>query len=408
MSLRTRVARWLLRGTHPRDPALAEWFGIANRSAAGVSVTDDAAMRVAAVYSCIRVLAETVAGLPLLVYRRKAGGGKERATDHWLYPVLHHAPNSWMTSFGWREMAMVHLCLRGATYARLAGDRRNLRLVPVHPDRIRRTVLDDSGRLTYAVARSNGTEEILLQEELLRIPFMTQDGIKPITPIQVQRESIGAAYGAADYGARFWANDARPSGGWIEMEGNFKDDDSAKSFRQKWQDAMSGENRHKTAFLPRGMKYHPLSLTMEDAQFLETRKFQRSEIAGIFRVPPHMIGDLDRSTNNNIEHQSIEFVMHSIRPWLVRWEQELARGLLTDAEQENYFVEFLVDGLLRGDATARSNYFRTAVLTGWLNRNEVREIENLNRAEGLDEYLTPLNMTPADLLADTIKGKLQQ
>lgn len=401
MSLRTRVARWLLRGTHPRDPALAEWLGIANRSAAGVSVTDDAAMRVAAVYSCIRVLAETVAGLPLLVYRRKAGGGKERATDHWLYPVLHHAPNSWMTSFGWREMAMVHLCLRGATYARLAGDRRNLRLVPVHPDRIRRTVLDDSGRLTYAVARSNGTEEILLQEELLRIPFMTQDGIKPITPIQVQRESIGAAYGAADYGARFWANDARPSGGWIEMEGNFKDDDSAKSFRQKWQDAMSGENRHKTAFLPRGMKYHPLSLTMEDAQFLETRKFQRSEIAGIFRVPPHMIGDLDRSTNNNIEHQGLEYLTDSLLPRLVSWEQALSRALLSVQEQDEYFFEFLVDAVLRADFKTRMDGYAVGIQNGILSPNEARGKENLNPRDGGDTYYMPVNMAPSNAPAPT-------
>lgn len=807
MNLRTRIATWLLRGVHPRDPALADWLGGA-MTAAGVSVTADSAMRIAAVYSCIRVLSETLAGLPLIVYRRKKGGGKERATDHWLYPLLHIAPNGWMTSFAWREMGMAHLGLRGVAYSRIVGDPRGRRqLIPMHPDRVR-TVLLDSGRLAYEYQQQNGGFITLLQDEVLRIPFMTLDGVRPVTPIQAQRETLGASMASQDYGARFWANDARPTGGWVEMEGDFKDDASSKSFREKWQKAMTGENRHKTVFLPKGMKYNPLSLTMEDAQFLETRKFQRSEVAGIYRVPPHMIGDLERATfclpagepvftatgpvpiervrpgdlvwsrddsggltlspvkhsvatgvdpiltirttnrtircnakhpilcrtkvlspalagsfggaivdgeyhrvewesryvpagelaigdtvvcldrlpdtgsldvcptrvpsvefmefcglllgdgnvidgasakyvtiaradhatymdhyrgviarefrgfrgrgngrnraegetspvhlqegerqtrfssvlaveelkaigfggnartkrvpgwvfqlpeahrlaflrgyldadgsvdkmgrmsfssvgeemlsqirhlciscgipvtnlrnqtgtttlpngerkefsvwtftcsdpaanrrvgshtpeyvrrmnegkpferrernypryggkgfdesglslariasieigppeavydlevadthsfiasgvvvhNSNVEQQSIDFVVYTMQPWLVRWEQELSRGLLSEAEQEEYYVEFLVDGLLRGDATARANYFRTAVLTGWMNRNEVREIENMNRADGLDEYLTPLNMTPADLLADAIKGKMQ-
>lgn len=408
MSLKTRLATWLLRGVHPRDPALANWLGIGNMSAAGVSVTADTALRVAAVYSCVRVLAETLASLPLIVYRRKSGGGKERATDHWLYQILHNTPNDWMTSFAWREMGMAHLCLRGVAYSRMVPDRRRrYQLVPVHPDRVRPTHLE-SGRLAYEVQLKSSKWVTVLQEEMLRIPFMTLDGIFPITPIQAQREAIGAAYAAQDYGARFWANDARPTGGWIEMDGVFKDDEAAKKFRTQWQESMTGENRHKTVILQKGMKFNPMSLTMEDAQFLETRKLQRAEIAGIYRVPPHLIGDLERATWGNIEHQSINFVMYTMQPWLARWEQELTRGLLTEQEQEEYFVEFLVDGLLRGDATARANYFRTAVLTGWMNRNEVREIENLNRADGLDEFLTPLNMTPADLLAETIKGKLQQ
>ena len=397
MNLRNRIASWLLRGIHPRDPALAQWLGGA-MTAAGVSVTAANAISVAAVYSCIRVLSETLAGLPLIVYRRKAGGGKERATDHWLYPLLHGAPNGWMTSFAWREMGMAHLCLRGAAYSRIVGDARGKRqLIPVHPDRMR-TVLLDSGRLAYEMQNQSGGFTTLLQEEVLRIPFMTMDGVRPVTPIQVQRETIGASLASQEYGARFWANDARPTGGWVEMEGDFKSDASSKSFREKWQKAMTGENRHMTPFLPRGMKYHPLSLTMEDAQFLETRKFQRSEIAGLFRVPPHMIGDLERATFSNVEQQSIDFVVYTMQPWLSRWEQELSRGLLSEAEQEEYFVEFLVDGLLRGDATARANYFRTAVLTGWMNRNEVREVENMNRAEGLEEFLVPLNMAGANLL----------
>lgn len=410
MKLRARLVSWLLRGVHPRDPLIAEWLGFSNSTAAGVSVTADSAMRVAAVYSCIRVLSETLAGLPLILYRRKKGGGKERATDHWLYHVLHRSPNNWMTSFSWREMSMIHLGLRGVAYSRVLGNRAtgSRQLIPIHPDRVRVKLIDE-GRFGYEVMLKNGGTQFLEHEEMLRIPFMTADGVTPITPIQCQRETIGASIASQDYSSRFWANDARPTGGWVEIDGAFRDDDAQKKFERSWQSAMTGENRHKTPFLPRGMKYNPpTGLTMEDAQFIETRKMQRSEIAGIWRVPPHMIGDLERATFSNVEQQSIDFVVYTMQPWLARWEQELSRGLLNPAEQEEYFVEFLVDGLLRGDATARANYFRTAVTTGWMNRNEVREIENMNRAEGLDEFLTPLNMSPADLLAETIKGKLQK
>lgn len=404
MTLRSRIATWLLRGLHPRDPALAAWLG-GMLTAAGVSVTPESAMRVAAVFACVRVLSETLASLPLMVYRRLPGGGKERATDHWLYPLLHSQPNGWMTSFGWREMGMAHLCLRGVAYSRIVGDLRGRRiLVPYHPDRVR-AVLRDDGTLAYDVAMPKGNNITLLQDEMLRIPFLTQDGVNPVTPIQVQRETLGSAIAAQEYAARFWANDARPTGGWIEMDGDFKDPKARETFRDEWQKARTGENRHKVAFLPRGMKYHAVSMTMEDAQFIETHKMQRADIAGIYRVPPHLIGDLERATFGNIEQQSIEFVVYTMQPWIARWEQGLTQGLLSDREQEEYFVEFLVDGLLRGDASARANYFRTAVLTGWMNRNEVREIENMNKADGLDDFLAPLNMTPADLLADVLKGK---
>ena len=405
MNLRHRFTTWLLRGLHPRDPALAEWL-TGGLAMSGVAVTVESALRVAAVYSAVRVLSETLASVPLIVYRRKPGGGKERATDHWLYQLLHAAPNGWMTSFAWREMGMAHLCLKGAAYNRIVGDPRGRRqLIPIHPDNIRAGLLD-SGKLAYRVQTSAG-QITLLQDEVLRIPFMTLDGVNPLTPIGVQRETIGSAIATADYGARFWANDARPTGGWIEWDKDFKDDAARKSFREQWQESMTGANRHKTAMLKPGMKYNSFALNMADAQYIESTKLHRTEIASIYRVPPHMIGDLERATFSNIEQQSIDFVVYTMQPYFARWEQELTRGLLSEAEQQDYYVEFLVDGLLRGDATARANYFRTAILTGWMNRNEVRAIENMNRADGLDEYLTPLNMTPADLLAETVKGKLQ-
>lgn len=405
-TLRTRLAGWLLRGIHPRDPALVDLFG-GLMTAAGVAVTPDAAMRVAAVYSSVRVISETLSSLPLILYRRKPGGGKERATDHWLYPILRHRPNGWMTSMAWREMGLAHQNMRGVSYTRIVGDRRGrVQLVPMHPDATRCWQRDD-GSLAYEYRRANGETLTLLQDEVLRIPFTTLDGLRPINPIQLHRETIGTALASQDHHNRFWANDARPRGGWIEMEADFKDDGARDKYRDQWQRHVSGANGGKVAFLKKGMTYHPFQMSTSDTQYIDSQKLSRSQIAGIFRVPLHMIGDLERATFSNIEQQSLDFVTQCLGPWATRWEQELVPALLSEREQETYFVEHLFDGLLRGDTTARANYFRTAILAGWMSRNEVREIENMNRAEGLDEYLSPMNMAPADLLAEVIKGKTQ-
>lgn len=396
----TLESRATVSQTNPRDPVLAEWFGLSGMSAAGFTVTPDSAMRAAAVFSCIRILGEAVASLPLIMYRRLPDGGKERAVNHPLYGLVGRSPNGWQTRFEWIEMGMGHMCLRGASYSRIVGDKRgNRQLVPMHPDRVRPELLD-SGKIAYEYQPTVGNKEVLLQDEVLRIPFMTIEGVKPISVITAQRESIGASLASQDYGSRFFANDARPTGGYVSWEGGnrFKDDEEEKKFREAWQIYMTGPNRHKTAFLKPGMKFNELGMTNDDAQFLDTRKYQRSEIAGIFRVPPHMIGDLERATFANIEHQAIEFVVHTVGPWLARWEQALSRDLLTPAEQDEYFFEFLTAGLLRGDANARANYFKAAILTGWMSRNEVRAIDNLNKQDGLDEFIVPLNMAPSDLL----------
>ncbi len=407
MSIRTKVAGWLLRGVHPRDPSLIDLFG-GQLTAAGVSVNAESAMRVAAVYSCVRVISESLASLPLILYRRKPGGGRERATDHWLYPLLHSRANGWMGSMAWREMCTAHMCLRGVSYTRIVGDKRGrVQLVPRHPDFVRCEQLSN-GRLAYLFRQPSGSAEPLLQEEVLRVPFLTLDGVRPVTPIELHRETIGTALASQQHHNRFWANDARPRGGWISVDGDFKDDKERVKFRDQWQQHVSGVNAGKVAFLKKGMTYHPFEVKAEDIQYIESQKLSRSQIAGLYRVPPHMIGDLERATFTNIEQQSIDFVVHCMQPWAKRWEQEIPAALLTEAEQEQYYVEHLFDGLLRGDATSRANYFRTAVLTGWMNRNEVREIENMNRADGLDEFLSPLNMAPADLLAEAIKGKVTQ
>jgi HK97 family phage portal protein len=388
-----------LSGMHPRDPALAEWFGMSSMSAAGVSVTPDSAMRASAVYSCVRVLSETVASTPLILYRRLPDGGRERAKDHRLYSVVGRRPNAIQTRFEWLEQSTAHINLRGAGYSRILSDRRgNVQLIPLHPSRVTPRILD-SGKLAFEYTPQSGGREILLQDEVLRVPFMTLDGIVPLSVIGAQRETIGASLAIQDYGSRFFANDARPSM-WIEFPGKFKDTDAQKEFRKSFQESQTGINRHKAAVMEQGMKIHELGISNEDAQFLETKNALRSEIAGMFRMQPHLIGDLSKSTNNNIEQQSLEFVMYTMSPWFVRYEQALSRDLLRDDEQDEYFFEFLVDGLLRGDSKSRSQFYKDAIFAGWMNRNEVRAKENMNMAPGLDEYIAPVNYVPSEQLGN--------
>lgn len=384
-------------GTHPRDPALAEWFGTSNMSAAGVSVTPDSAMRASAVFSCVRVLSETTAITPPILYRRMPDGGRERATNHRLYNVVGRRPNGIQSRFEWMEQSTAHINLRGAAYSRILSDRKgNVQLVPMHPSRVTPRLLD-SGKLAFQYTPPSGGREILLQEEVLRVPFMVLDGVTPLSVIGAQRETIGASLALQDYGSRFFANDARPSL-WIEHPTKFKDSDAARAWKASWQESQTGSNRNKTAVMENGMKLHEMGMTNDDAQFLETKNALRSEIAGMFRMQPHLIGDLSKSTNNNIEQQSLEFVMYTMSPWFVRWEQALSRDLLRDDEQDEYFFEFLVDGLLRGDSKTRSQLYKDAIFSGWMNRNEVRARENMNHADGLDEFIAPVNYVPANQL----------
>lgn len=390
-------------GLHPRDPVIAEWMGLSNMSAAGISVTPDTAMRASAVFSCVRVLSETMASLPLILYRRLPDGGRERATDHRLYSVLGRRPNAIQTRFEWMEQSTAHINLRGAAYSKIIGDRRgNVQLIPLHPTRVTPRILD-SGKLAFEYMPVNGVKEILLQDEVLRVPFMVLDGVTPLSVIGAQRETIGASLALQDYGSKFFANDARPSM-WIEFPGKFKDVDAAREFRKSFQEGQTGENRHKAAVMEQGMKIHELGISNEDAQFLETKNALRSEIAGMFRMQPHLIGDLSKSTNNNIEQQSLEFVMYTMSPWVQRFEQAMSRDLLREDEQEEYFFEFLVDGLLRGDSKSRSQLYKDAIFAGWMSRNEVRAKENLNKAEGLDEYIAPVNYVPSGQLGQQNNG----
>lgn len=380
-------------GAIDRGPADDFWYQpVGMVTSAGMRVSPEQAMRLTVVYACVKVLAESVAQLPLHIYRRRDDGGKDRAVNHPLYRILHRRPNRWQTSFEWREMMMGHLALRGNAYSEIvvSPNGRIRELIPLHPDRVSIDVLDpDTGSYRYRVRNDQGQERTIPAGSMFHLRGLSSDGLIGLNPIEQEREAIGLTLAAQDYGARFYQNGATPPG-WIEFPGHFKDDEARRKFRESWQEAQVGANRHKIAVLERGMKYHELGIKHTDAQFLETRKYQDVDIARIFRVPPHKVGILDKATFSNIEQQSIEFVTDTLMPWLIRWEQAILRDLIT--REDEYFAEFSVEGLLRGDAKARGEFYASGITNGWLTRNEVRIKENLNPLDGLDEPLQPLNM----------------
>lgn len=382
----------------------------------GKAVTERSAMQMTAVYSCVRILAEAVAGLPLHLYRYKEDGGKEKALDHPLYLLLHDEPNPEMSSFVFRETLMTHLLLWGNAYAQIIrnGKGEVIALYPLMPNRM---VVDRDihGQLYYQYTRSTeeaptmkGVTVNLPPSDVLHIPGLGFDGLVGYSPIAMAKNAIGMAIACEEYGAKFFANGAAP-GGVLEHPGTIKD---PQRVRESWQSTFGGSgNSNKIAVLEEGMKYTPIGISPEQAQFLETRKFQINEIARIFRVPPHMVGDLEKSSFSNIEQQSLEFVKYTLEPWLVRWEQSIQRTLFSPEEKKRYFAKFNVEGLLRGDYASRMSGYATARQNGWMSANDIRELENMDRIpaeEGGDLYLINGNMLPlgnAGAFADTQTGK---
>ena len=372
------------------------------QTAAGKAVNERTAMQTTAVYACVRILAESIAGLPLHVYAYK-GQGKERVPEHPLYFLLHDAPNPEMTSFIFRETMMSHLLLWGNAYAQILRDGRGkvLGLYPLLPDKMDVSRDSYTGELYYTYTRS--TEENpnfadkgqirLRREDVLHIPGLGFDGLVGYSPIAMAKNAIGIALATEEYGAAFFKNGARP-GGVLEHPGVLKD---PSKLRESWHAVYGGTmNTGRIAVLEEGVKYQQIAIPPEEAQFLETRKFQIDEIARLYRVPPHMVGDLEKSSFSNIEQQSLEFVKYTLNPWVVRWEQSLQKALLTDKERKDYFIRFNVDGLLRGDYKSRMEGYAIGRQNGWLSANDIRSLEDMNPIEadeGGDLYLINGNMT---------------
>ena len=358
----------------------------------GKTVNERTAMQTTAVYSCVRILAETIASLPLQLYEY-TDKGKEKSIIHPLYNLLHNEPNPEMTSFVFRETLMSHLLLWGNAYAQIIRDGRGqvVALYPLLPDKM--TVDRAINGEIYYQYQTNKGEVILRKEEVLHIPGLGFDGLVGYSPIAMAKNAIGMAIATEEYGASFFSNGANP-GGVLEHPGVVKD---PKRVRDSWNAVYQGSsNAHRVAVLEEGMKFQPIGIPPEQAQFLETRKFQINEIARIFRIPPHMVGDLEKSSFSNIEQQSLEYVKYTLDPWVVRWEQSMQKALLSQSEKQKYFIKFNVDGLLRGDYASRMAGYATARQNGWMSANDIRELENLNRIPtelGGDLYLVNGAMT---------------
>lgn len=373
-------------------------------TSSGNVVTERTAMQTTAVYACVRVLSEAIAGLPLNLYRYTPDGGKEKTINHPLYRLLHDAPNPEMTSFIFRETLMSHLLLWGNAYAQIIrnGTGRPIALYPLLPSKmdVSRAA---NGQLIYTYSKDsdefgadNRCQQIVLsQDEVLHVPGLGFDGLIGYSPIAMAKNAIGMSLAAEQYGALFFANGATP-GGILEHPGIVKD---PVKLRESWHAQFSGTNRHNVAVLEEGMTFQQLSIPPDQAQFLETRKFQIDEIARIFRVPPHMVGDLEKSTFSNIEQQSLEFVKYTLNPWCVRWEQAMNQQLVLPSERSQVFTKFNVDGLLRGDYQSRMNGYAIGRQNGWLSANDIRELEDMNHIsaeQGGDTYLVNGNMLPLD------------
>mgnify|MGYP000802496572 FL=1 len=372
------------------------------RTTSGKPVNERTAMQTTAVYACVRILAEAVASLPLHVYEYQDDGGKKLVHDHPLYYLLHDEPNPEMTSFVFRETLMSHLLIWGNAYAQIIRDGagRVLGLYPLLPDKMD-VQRDDKGNIYYVYSRNSDENPMfkeygnikLKAEDVLHIPGLGFDGLIGYSPIAMAKNAVGMTLACEEYGASFFANGANP-GGVLEHPGVLKD---PSKVRESWNSVYRGvSNAHKIAVLEEGMKYQQIGIPPEEAQFLETRKFQINEIARLYRIPPHMIGDLDKSSFSNIEQQSLEFVKYTLDPWVIRWEQSLQRSLLLPGEKGKYFIKLNVDGLLRGDYQSRMNGYAVGRQNGWFSANDIREMENMNPIpdeEGGNLYLINGAMT---------------
>lgn len=393
-----------VRADTDRSPWGDFWFTpVGGRSSSGMRVTAEQAMRLTAVYACVRNLSEDFAKLPFRMFRQADElAPRTPVTEHWLLRLICKKPNRWQTPFNWREMMQGHLALRGNAFNELVVDGQGevTDLLPIHPDRVKIELLDN-GSYRFRVKQRDGTEIVYRRDEIWHIKGLSPDGYVGYNPIELQADMLGAGMSAQEYAGRFFANDARPSGGWVEIPGKFADQAARKTFQESWQQGQGGKNRGKTAMLEGGMKYHdPVPVSNRDSQFIEARQMTIADIARMFRQPPHKIGDLSKATFSNIEQQSIEYGTDTMSPWCERWESSIECDLL--GEDSGFEVEFDLRQLMRGDSAARVTYYTGGINGGWLTRNEARAEEGLDPIDGLDEPLQPLNMV--EVGADPMQG----
>jgi len=354
------------------------------------AVTPQSAMRLTAVWACINVISGSLAMIPLITYRRREDGGKDRARDHYLYRRLRWQANRYMTAFRFKRLMQVWLLQHGnaLAYLEINGRGQVVNMWPWHPDRVEMEI--KGGDIWYSYRMDDGKEIWQPWFNILHLRGMETDGFWGLSPIATHRKTISHQLSIREHGAKFFENGARPLG-WLEYP-EALDDQALQRLRQDWQQTHGGlSNAHKTAILEQGLKYHPEGISMVDAQYIESQQFGIADIARIYNVPPHKIQDLLRSTNNNIEWQGLEWLVDTLGPWFTCWEEELTASVLSEREAELIEIEFLRDAIMRADARARADYYSKALQHHWMVPNEVRQRENQNPIKGGDEMLETNN-----------------
>ncbi len=371
-------------------------------SATGQRITPDMAMKVSTVYACVRVLASTLAMLPLNVVRSRANGDKEVDRAHPLYRVLHTRPNTWQTSFQWRQMMMGHLVLRGNAYSRIVlGGRNVAQVVPLHPDRTRVVDQRADGDLVYEHQTASGQTEVLFSDEVFALTGLSSDGVTGISLLSMMRDSVGLALATQEFGGRLFKNAPMFKGLLKQVVGRYMDEEAERRVTSSFARAHSGENSHGVALMPPGLEWESIGITPEDSQFLETRAFQVEDLLRFIGVPGVLVGHADKTATYASAEQFFQaFFTYHMAPWFVLWEQAIQRDLVIESEQDQITAEFNREGLLRGDSAARAEFYRTMIELGVFTRNEVRQLENRNRIEGLDDPLTPMNLQQGSGAAD--------
>lgn len=370
---------------------LLEMIAAGAVAVSGVQVNSESALRYAAFFACIKVLAEDVGKLPVKLYKERPDRGRDVAKNHKVHRLISRRPNDFMTASEFWEMCVAHVVLRGNFYAYkvMLGDE-VAELLPLNPGSVKPKLRDDWS-LWYDVTFANGRRDVLPASAIFHVRGLTLDGVRGLSALEYARETLGLGIAAERHGAKLFVNGANP-GGALETEQTLTDE-VFERVKNSWNEKHTGlENSHKVAILEGGLKWTSVTMTNTDAQWLENRKHTDNQICGLLRVPPHKIAILDRSTNNNIEHQSLDYVNDGLMPHLNRIENRIRISLLNERDEEDHFAKFNVAALLRGDMKARSQFYKDMVSIGAYSPNIVLEFEDMNPRDGGDIYLTPSNM----------------
>lgn len=369
---------------------------IGNTTKSGANVTENLSLSVTAVWACIKILAWTQASLPLITYKRLKPRGKERAPGHFVYKLLHSNPNPEQTSFECRSLLSVHQNLWGVGIAEIEFKKgKPVALWPIPPWLVKMKKAKSKGKLFYEIDLGIEGKKIIPASKFITFPSLMTNQYEWKSPISVHRETIGFSMALSDFGSLTFGQGTNPAG-TVTHPSRLKEE-SEKNLRKSLEKYGGLDNSHRIMLLEEGMKFERIGLPPEDAQYLESRKFSVAEVARIYNVPLHLLQDHEKSTSwgSGIEELNLGFVTFTLRPYLVQWEQEIHKKLFF--EDENYFAEFLVEGLLRGKLTERYNAYQIGRNGGWLSANDIREIENKNPLPGEqgDIYLVPMNMIDA-------------